>query len=118
MLARSRRTLPLVAALLLAAAPTLQAQTPDSAAARAADRRPTLAVLNFHNGAFGNSAEYEALRRGSPTSSSPISPRTRGSGSSSATASRSCSASRTSARRRASTTPRRRASAARSARAT
>ena len=64
MLARSRRTLPLAVALLLAAAPTLQAQTPDSAAARAADRRPTLAVLNFHNGAFGNSAEYEALSKG------------------------------------------------------
>jgi len=61
MLPRFRRTLPLAAALLLGAAPALRAQTPDSAAA---DRRPTLAVLHFHNGAFGNSAQYEALSKG------------------------------------------------------
>jgi TolB-like protein len=61
MLPRSRRTLPLAAALLLGAAPALHAQTPDSATT---DRRPTLAVLHFHNGAFGNSAQYEALSKG------------------------------------------------------
>jgi TolB-like protein len=59
MLARSRRLLPLAAALLLGAAP-LRAQTP----AAPADHRPTLAVLDFHNGAFGDPAEYEALSKG------------------------------------------------------
>ena len=61
MLPRFRRTLPLAAALLLGAAPALRAQTPDSAAA---DRRPTLAVLHFRNGALAGGAEYEALSRG------------------------------------------------------
>ena len=54
-----RRTLSHAAALLLVAAPALPAQAP-----AASDRRPTLAVLHFRNGALGGAAEYESLSRG------------------------------------------------------
>jgi TolB-like protein len=58
---RSPRALGLGAALLLAAAPTamLRAQN-----APAPDRRPTIAVLYFNNGAIGKAADFEALSKG------------------------------------------------------
>lgn len=56
---RSSRALGLGAALLLAAAPMLRAQN-----APAPDRRPTIAVLYFNNGAIGKAADYEALSKG------------------------------------------------------
>ena len=54
-----RRTLSHAVALLLVAAPALPAQAP-----AAPDRRPTLAVLHFRNGALAGAAEYESLSRG------------------------------------------------------
>lgn len=56
---RSPRALGLGAALLLAAAPALRAQN-----APAPDRRPTIAVLYFNNGAIGRAADFEALSKG------------------------------------------------------
>jgi TolB-like protein len=59
---RSLRALGLGAALLLAAAPlSLRAQ---NAPASAPDRRPTIAVLYFNNGAIGRAADFEALSKG------------------------------------------------------
>ena len=56
---RSLRALGLGAALLVAAAPALRAQN-----APAPDRRPTIAVLYFNNGAIGKAADFEALSKG------------------------------------------------------
>jgi TolB-like protein len=58
MLSRSPRAA-LAVALLLAAAPALPAQE-----AGAPDTRPTIAVLDFRNGAIGRAADYESLQQG------------------------------------------------------
>lgn len=57
---RFPRALGLGAALLLAAAP-LAARAQN---APAPDRRPTIAVLYFNNGAIGKAADFEALSKG------------------------------------------------------